>query len=152
MTAAALSPEALANARTSVAFWTPLVRLPDVHVWALLGDQSGEGSFLIHPLGDKGEAFGAAQWHVGRVLNIYRETGIDVRKADYADQLRAMYWEMTTAIGYRHVFGHLNATSTIQDAVTVLVHEYEQSSQQARDVVRRTAIAEQLKLMLGKSS
>jgi hypothetical protein len=140
-----ISSQQLANLRESHDFWLPRVRLPDVHLWALIGSESGETSFLTHPVGDRGQAHGAAQWHKGRADVIRTATGIDVVTAPHADQLRAMFWEMTNAVGYRHVWDQLMATETVVDAVTVLVVKYEQSAQQARDVARRTQLAEQLR-------
>lgn len=133
---------ALANARETLAFWTPLVRLPGIQDVAFLGNESGETSFLTHAIGDKGEAVGLGQWHKARRANILAHTGIDVGTASHLDQLRSQHWEMTKADGYRHVFDELMATDTLTDAVTVLVRKYEQSAQPDRDIPRRVALAQ----------
>lgn len=141
----ATTDQIMATARESLEFWRPLVRLPDIHPWALLGSEDGETSFLPHAIGDHGEAYGISQWHAQRAdvlaLPPPKGCGIDVRIASHLDQLRAMHFEMTSVDGYRHVWDHLMAAETIQDAVTVLVREYEHSAQQARDITRRTGLA-----------
>ena len=136
------SATSLANARETLAYWTPLVRLPEVHAVAFLGNEAGEDSFLNHAIGDKGEAVGLGQWHGARRANILAHTGIDVGTASHLDQLKAQHWEATQADGYRHVFAELLATDTLTDAVTVLVKKYEQSAQPARDIPRRVALAQ----------
>jgi hypothetical protein len=135
------SPTALANARESQAFWTPFVRLPDVHVWALIGNEAGEASFLAHPVGDHGEAFGCFQWHLPRILDMVKGCGIDVRTASHGQQIAAAHWEMTKG-SYRKVWPALMATTTVEEAVTVLVRDFERSANQARDIPRRVALAQ----------
>lgn len=127
-------------ARESFDFWSPLVRLP-VHAFAFLGNEDGETSFRPHVIGDHGEAFGPFQWHATRADAIKAGCGIDVRTAPHLDQLKAAHFEMTAG-WYRRVWPTLMATETVENAVRVLVHEYEQSGSQARDIVRRVALAQ----------
>ena len=135
-----MTDDRLAVARESYAFWRPLVRLP-LHWQALLGNEDGETSFRPHVVGDRGEAFGPFQWHAPRADAMLAKIGINVRTDPHLDQLKAAHWEMTAG-GYRRVWPMLMATDTLWSAVTVLVHSYEGSAQQGRDVRRRVALAE----------
>lgn len=76
---------------------------------------------------------------------ILHHTGIDVWTASAANQCRAMIAEISEPwSAYRHVLPKLEAmeaTGSLQGAITVLVHDYEQSGSQARDIARRTALA-----------
>ena len=139
-----------AIAAESFAFWTPLVK-SQIHTFALLGDEDGETSFRPHVIGDHGEAFGPFQWHQARVDGMIKGCGIDVRKASHLDQLKAAHWEMTEG-SYRRVWPALMATAKLEDAITVLVHIYEGSAQQARDVTRRTALAQNWMTVFGEKS
>lgn len=131
-------------AAESLAFWSPKVRLP-LHAFALLGNEDGEVGFKLGAVGDRGEAHGAFQWHAQRAdamaLPAPHGCGIDVRTVGHLDQLAAAYWEMRHGAGYRHVWEHLMATNDIEDAVAVLVIQYEHSAMQARDILRRTSYA-----------
>lgn len=53
-----------------------------------------ESNFDPKARGDHGQAVGIAQWHKDRVAAILKGTGIDVTKAGFDDQLRAMLWEL----------------------------------------------------------
>jgi hypothetical protein len=104
---------------------------------AWLGSEDGETSFRIGVVGDHGEAFGPAQHHQARIDAIKKGTGIDMRSASHAEQIKGIIWEMTKG-GYRHVWPALVSSTTMQEAVTVLVRKYEQSANQLRDISRRT--------------
>ena len=151
------SADIMATAAESLAFWRPLVRLPDVHPWALMGDEAGESSFLPRPEGDKvnGEptAFGLMQWHAARIAVLAgpppHGCGIDIRTASHLDQLRAAHFEMTSVTGFRHVWDELMAEDTIEGGCTVLVVKYERSLHQATDIAKRTALALKWQARLG---
>jgi hypothetical protein len=61
---------------------------------AMIGNFQQESSMNPFTRGDGGKAYGIAQWHLPRVLAILKNTGIDVRTAGLADQLKAADWEM----------------------------------------------------------
>lgn len=60
----------------------------------IVGNVSQESGFNAGANGDGGHAWGIGQWHSPRVQDILKGTGIDVRKAGYADQVKAYLWEM----------------------------------------------------------
>ena len=60
----------------------------------IVGNVAKESNFNAGANGDSGHAWGIGQWHGPRVQDILKGTGIDVRKAGYADQVRAYLWEM----------------------------------------------------------
>jgi hypothetical protein len=128
----------MANAKESWVFWKADV--DDLHAAVLLGNEEGETSFRYPAIGDHGEAYGTSQWHEVRRAAILAATGIDVKTAIHADQLRAIKWEITEG-PYRHVWPLFLAATTIIDAVRILVSKYEQSSEQARDIARRSILA-----------
>ena len=107
---------------------------------AWVGNIDGETSLVIGPVGDGGEAFGVSQWHSDRIEEIKKGIGIDVRTAPLEQQLEAIYWEVTKG-WYKTVWGKFIATKTVQDAVTVLVENYEQSASAASDIKKRVAYA-----------
>jgi len=128
-----------ANAKESWDFWKA-EGLDDVHAAVMLGDEEGETSFIYPALGDHGTAYGLAQWHEGRRAAILAGTGIDVATADHLHQLEAVKWELTWGT-YKHVWPLFLAATTIMEATRVIVVKYEQSSEQARDIARRSIMA-----------
>lgn len=127
------------NAQAVHDYFIPKTRLP-LHTFSLMGSIEGECSFQIGAVGDHGSAVGIAQWHSARRRAIFAGTGIDVATAGINDQCAAMLWEMQHGT-YRKVWPALNATDTIWSAITVLVQNYEQSSEQSRDIHRRVGLA-----------
>ena len=135
------------KANATIAFDTLKPKLPLVSVWAVIGSADGECSLDPKAVGDHGEAFSICQWHAVRANAIKAGCGIDVRTCSFADALKAMEWEMTVG-SYRHVWPKLQNATTIWGAVTVLVHDYEQSASQGRDIKRRVALAEKWQAVL----
>lgn len=137
-----MSNDPNAVARESYAFWSPLVRWP-VHWQALLGNEARETSFNPKAIGDHGEAIGPAQWHPARRAFILDHFKIDVSACSHLDQLRAWHLEMTEPVSpYRHVWLHLQAEPTLYGACRVLVHEFEGSANQGRNITRQVALAQ----------
>jgi hypothetical protein len=81
-----------------------------------------------------------AQHHTARIKIIKDATGIDIKTAPHIDQLRGILWEVTSSKEYGHVYGHFLKTGTMEEAITVLVTEFEKSRIQDRDIRRRTAL------------
>jgi hypothetical protein len=109
---------------------------------ACAGSHDGEDSFNETLRGDNKSAGGMSQWHAARQQAILMNTGIDVWTEPVEKQREAMYAEISEPwSAYRHVWSALMATSDIVGAVTILVEKYEQSSSQARDIARRTDLA-----------
>ncbi|GEM17860.1 phage tail tip lysozyme [Gluconobacter oxydans] len=60
----------------------------------IIGNIAQESGFDPTRVGDGGKAFGIGQWHADRADAIKRRFGIDVRSANFADQVRAYGLEM----------------------------------------------------------
>jgi hypothetical protein len=111
-----------------------------VATFGCLGSEEGESDFRPDVVGDHGNAFGIFQWHIDRVLAMLLGCKIDVRIAQHADQVIAAHWEMTKG-GEKKTGEAFKAVTTIDEAVTVMVHVYERSASQASDIAKRTAMA-----------
>ena len=128
----------IAVATESWNFWRPLVEA-DFQAAAWLGNEDGEDSFISRP-GDHGQAKGDFQWWPGRRKIILEQGKIDVT-ASHIDGLKGAYWEVTKSKVYKHVWPAFLAATSLVDAVTVLVKEFEKSEQPQRDINRRVAYA-----------
>jgi hypothetical protein len=114
-----------------------------LHASAWCGNEAGETSFRTdRPVGDQytGGGWGPAQHHNARINIIKSATGIDIKTAPHIDQLRGILWEVTSSKEYGHVFGDFLKTNTMEEAITVLVNEFERSALRERDIRRRTAL------------
>lgn len=60
----------------------------------ILASLKKESNFTPNARGDGGAAHGIAQWHADRRRQIQAGTGIDVSRASFSDQLKAIDWEM----------------------------------------------------------
>ncbi len=107
---------------------------------AFVGNIEGECSLLTELVGDNDTAFAIFQWHSDRIAEIFKGTGINVKTANLTQQLEAALWELQFG-WYRSVWPKFIATKTVQDAVTVLVENYEQSASAASDIKKRVAYA-----------
>ena len=67
--------------------------LDRVHALGILGNLEQESS--LDPGARNAGHVGIAQWSPDRAAAILSQTGIDVRTAGYADQLKALVWEIT---------------------------------------------------------
>jgi hypothetical protein len=149
----------LAVAKESWDFWKS-VGCDDLHAAAWLGNEDGETSFVTSgpfSVGDKGQAHGPAQMHKPRMDYIKENMPehVDILTASHLDCLKAIHWEATPSTGnksmYRKVWAVFMATTSIDSdhtvtppvigASEVLIHNYEQSGSQARDIARRTNLA-----------
>lgn len=106
---------------------------------AIAGNLRGESGFDPTQVGDSGQAVGIEQWHPDRVAAIKAGTGIDVRTAAYADQLKAVQWELTHT---EKVAGDdLKTKSDYSTATWALVHGYSRSKWQMKDQFIRSQYA-----------
>jgi hypothetical protein len=99
-----------------------------LHASAWCGNEAGETSFRTdRPVGDRdtGGAYGPAQHHKYRIDIIKAKTGIDIRTAPHIDQLRGILWEVTSSKEYGHVYGDFLRADTMEEAITVLVRDFE---------------------------
>jgi len=92
--------------------------------------------------GDRGTAFGQFQWHSARVEDILRNTGIDVRSAGFADQLKAFRWEAEHGAGGGHIWEALKHAKSREEAIWLLVHGFERSLNQGSDAALRLGFAD----------
>ncbi|MGV1793849.1 phage tail tip lysozyme [Rhizobium sp. A37_96] len=117
---------------------------------ATMGAESGYGH---DQRGDyvngRATAFGSAQWHMPRVRDILKGTGIDVRSASMDDQTKAMIWEMKkTGIWNRAV-----KAGSAQEVLRLAIKEYERPLDQGpRQFNNRAAIANALRKSLAKEA
>lgn len=116
-----------------------------------MANESGETSFNFKAVGDHDEAFGSFQWHSDRINEMIRGCGIDVRTANHAQQLDAAFYELTEG-WYKKVWPLLLSATTLAQAVTVGVEDYEQSASQTSDIAKRGVIAAYLATVFPESN
>lgn len=113
---------------------------------ATMGAESGYGSAQRGDYANgRPTAFGGAQWHMPRVRDILKGTGIDVRSAGMDDQTKAMIWEMKkTGIWDKAV-----KAGSAQEILRLAIKEYERPLDQGpRQFNSRAAIANALRKAL----
>jgi hypothetical protein len=94
-------------------------------------------------------AFGGAQWHMPRVRDILKNTGIDVRNADMGDQTKAMIWEMKKM----GIWDRAVKAGSAQEVLRLAIKEYERPLDQGpRQFNNRAAIANALRKSLAKEA
>ncbi|TWB19517.1 hypothetical protein FBZ99_101290 [Rhizobium sp. ERR 1071] len=117
-------------------------------VWAgaTMGAESGYGSAQRGDfIGGRATAFGSVQWHMPRVKDIFKGTGIDVRSAGMADQTKAMIWEMKKM----GIWDRVVKAKNPQEVLRVAIKEYERPLDQGpRQFNNRAAIANALRKAL----
>jgi len=109
---------------------------------AVLGNARGENPLGSLRVGDNGTAFGQFQWHPDRVADILRNTGIDVRTAGFADQLKAFRWEAEHGAGGGHIWDRLKNAKSQEERMWLLVHGFERSANQRGDAAIRWGFAD----------
>lgn len=107
----------------------------------VLSSIQGESSFNAKAVGDNHHAFGLHQWHADRADAIKHGCGIDVRTADFGDQLKAAHWEMTKG-AETATWKHLMAATSAFDAAKAIVVYYERPANPVADAIKRGAYAE----------
>ena len=120
----ALQGNELDLAKQGYAYWRSQGLSHD-QALAILGNERGENGLGSLRVGDNGSAFGQAQWHMDRVADILRNTGIDVRTAGFLDQQKAMRWEMEHGAGGGHVWDKIKNAKSRSDAVWWMVNGFE---------------------------
>lgn len=94
----------------------------------IVGNIGQESRFDPGARGDNGKAFGIGQWHQDRVMSILRQTGIDVRTAPFADQVKAYGMELQSGAdaGARHAGSILGRNGiSVLDATRAVRQYYE---------------------------
>jgi hypothetical protein len=94
-------------------------------------------------------AFGAVQWHMPRVRDILKGTGIDVRNAGMEDQTKAMIWEMKKM----GIWDRAVKAGSAREILRLAIKEYEAPLDQGpRQFNNRAAIANALRKSLAKEA
>ena len=89
-------------------------------------------------VGDRGKAYGIAQWHPDRQAIFKREYGKDIKESSFEEQLKFVQYELQNN---EYLAGHrLKQTTSGGEAAYSFDKEYERSSGQHRNL--RIAIAE----------
>lgn len=100
-------------------------------------------------VGGRATAFGGAQWHMPRVRDILKGTGIDVRSAGMDDQTKAMIWEMKKM----GIWDRAVKAGSAQEVLRLAIKEYERPLDQGpRQFNGRAAIANALRKSLAKEA
>jgi hypothetical protein len=82
-------------------------------------------------VGDGGQAYGIAQWHLDRQAKFKRVFGKDIRNSSFQEQLEFVQWELEhdeSTAG-----GKIKQTTTAKAAAAAMDQYYERSSGQHRD-------------------
>jgi hypothetical protein len=115
---------------------------------SVLGNERGENPLGARTVGDPGKfgghgTVGQFQWDPPRRAQILAGTGIDVATAGFLDQQKAARWEMEhSPDAVNRVWDWLKAAKTREAQVGLLVHNYERSADQPRDIAKRMGFAD----------
>lgn len=90
-------------------------------------------------VGDGGQAYGVAQWHPDRRANIAAGMGRSVIGMNYADQIRAIDWELRHT--ERAAGDALRQTTTAAEAGAVVSQQYERPANGVAEAKVRAAAA-----------
>ena len=126
---------------------------------SVLGNERGENPLGALAVGDRGSfgghgTVGQFQWDPPRRAQILAGTGIDVATANFMDQQKAARWEMEhSPDAANRVWERLKAAKTREEQIGLLVHNYERSLNQPRDIAKRMGhAARYAKLHLDKAT
>lgn len=106
----------------------------------ILANLQRESSGNIHAIGDRGTAYGLAQWHPDRQAAFAKWAGHDIRQSTREEQLAFVNYELRE--GSRKRAGQaLMATSSAQSAAQVVSRLYEAPANADREASTRASIA-----------
>jgi hypothetical protein len=115
---------------------------------SVLGNERGENPLGALAKGDPGSfgghgTVGQFQWDPPRRAQILKGTGIDVATAGFLDQQKAARWEMENSPDrINRVWDQLKSAKTREGQIGLLVHNYERSADQPRDIAKRMGFAD----------
>lgn len=89
--------------------------------------------------GDKGQAYGLAQWHKDRQLDFKRLFGKDISASSFQDQLEFVNWELRNHPEYGGAM--LKASQNAEAAARIVSQYYERPADVAGEANRRAGIA-----------
>lgn len=105
-----------------------------------------ESALNPHAVGDKGRAYGVAQWHPDRQAAFKRAFGKDIRDASYEEQLEFVHYELTKG-DERKAGDRLRQTHDADEAGKVISKYYERPKFEWAQGLLRGAQAERLAKM-----
>jgi len=106
----------------------------------IIGNIGQESGFDEKAIGDNGSAVGLAQWHAPRVADIRKRFGIDVMRAGFDDQVRAIGLE-AQQMGLKT---GLNAAKDSEATSTIIRQFYERpANRDGGEDARRFALTQQ---------
>lgn len=102
---------------------------------------SAESGFDPSAVGDKGKAYGVAQWHPDRQADFEKFTGKKIQGSSVEDQLAFVNYELTS--GKKAAVGELlKSLTSAQDAGALVSSRYEIPANGVYEAARRGSIAE----------
>lgn len=109
----------------------------------IMGNLVGESQLNIRAVGDRGKAFGIAQWHPDRQANFRKAFGKDIRQSTYSEQLAFVDWELrnTETIAGKA----LRAAKNVRSATRIFMSKYERPANNSSYGVRLSAAKKALK-------
>jgi hypothetical protein len=102
----------------------------------------GESDFNPQLPGDRGLAYGIAQWHPDRQANFQKVMGKPIRESTFGEQLQFMQWELTNTEA--PAGGRLRGAKTASEAGAAVSQFYERPRDVEGEKRRRAASAEQM--------
>ena len=98
-------------------------------------------------VGDRGKAYGLAQWHPDRQANFARVMGKDIRGSSVSEQVAFMDWELRNT--EKKAGDMLANARTKEDAAAIFSRYYERPGDVAGEAFKRRSIASQIPLQSG---
>ena len=129
-----------AVAQTIYATWMSVPGCTPMIAAGWVADSDRELSLIPTLVGDHGMAKGLCQWWPARRAAIEKATGIDVATAPVADQVHGCIWEATKG-PYKRVWPLLLAATTDTEVNSILIADFEQSADHAKDLARQLPMA-----------
>jgi hypothetical protein len=109
----------------------------------IAGNLQAESNFNPQATGDKGSAFGIAQWHPDRQRAFEQWSGKPMQQASMWDQLRFVQHELTE--GAEQMAGNLLKSATsAAEAAGIVSKNYERPADTVGEMQRRGVLAERL--------
>lgn len=99
-----------------------------------------ESAFDPSAVGDKGQAYGLAQWHPKRQADFKAQFGKDIRGSSFEDQLAFIQYEMTLG-DEREAGRRLRAATSAADAAAIVSKHYERPADREGEASRRGQLA-----------
>lgn len=96
---------------------------------AIVGNLMQESGLNIKACGDRGLAYGIAQWHPGRQANFRKLFGKSIRSSSLQEQLEFVHWELNNTEKKSYLL--LKKTCSVHEAAKVIDWHYERSDRRS---------------------